>query len=321
MLCAKVPHGRTNKPIIVLSRHYILYERRSSAFSEKSTLRFRRLWRLDTVQMTRVEKKRLLLSDDLPAPDLDELCISKSSLELNTVGESSDETTGDTGLFILTGTFWWKGKAKVRLCLSETALLWKGQKSLTGGRVPLTEMTAIAYASRPSSTLSRCLPANERHDLCVHSFQRCRNKATVWKPIEYRFGAASADIAHRWVTQMQQLLRRLTERPRRLWIFINPFSGSKQSMKKWKRKVRDAIGSHCVSLYTTGDRFVRCLNWPASNRRFISRKQQTMHTNAFDLPLLRSSGRLMGSWPSVAMECFKRWRMVCCNEQIHPRAI
>ena len=199
--------------------------------------------------MTHVERKRLLLNNDLPESDVDELCIRKSSFELQMAGESSDNMTEDTGHFIRTGMFWWKGKAKVRLCLSETALAWKGQKSLTGGRVPLTEMTAITHhASRPSSPLSCCIPPNKRHDLCVHSFQRCRNKPTVWKPIEYRFGAATADVVRPWVTEMQELLRRFTERPQRLWVFINPFSGSKKSMTRWKRKVRDAIISHRVLL-------------------------------------------------------------------------
>jgi len=55
--------------------------------------------------------------------------------------------------------------------------------------------------------------------------------------VTYRFTTTDAALVQSWIGKIQRLLEKIPERPKNLWVFINPYGGSRRALGIWKHKV------------------------------------------------------------------------------------
>ncbi|KAF3814291.1 hypothetical protein GH733_017449 [Mirounga leonina] len=71
--------------------------------------------------------------------------------------------------------------------------------------------------------------------LAVHCVKRARRHR--WKWAQVTFCCAEEPLCHLWLQALQELLAKLTSRPKHLLVFINPFGGKGQGKRIYERKV------------------------------------------------------------------------------------
>lgn len=100
--------------------------------------------------------------------------------------------------------------------------------------VELFEMTCVkqhgACPSVPCSNLS----SDQDHHFAVHTYQKCISKKGIWIPKSYVFRHTDPHVCKRWANQLQCLVDKQINRPRNLWVIINPYSGRKTALKTWE---------------------------------------------------------------------------------------
>ncbi|XP_041611060.1 ceramide kinase isoform X1 [Vulpes lagopus] len=69
----------------------------------------------------------------------------------------------------------------------------------------------------------------------VHCVKRARRHR--WKWAQVTFCCAEEPLCHLWLQTLQELLDKLTSRPKHLLVFINPFGGKGQGKRIYERKV------------------------------------------------------------------------------------
>ena len=123
-------------------------------------------------------------------------------------------------------------RERVTLGLTDERLEWTS----AGGsmsHLALREIVAVEVKEESEG----CCFGSVVHKLCVHSFQRKNKGSPVWKPVQFKFASRNDSIVRQWMHHLQSLLEQFTERPKKLWVFINPYGGARKAVKIWKSKV------------------------------------------------------------------------------------
>lgn len=158
--------------------------------------------------------------------ECDDACIEISSRRNYSILDTQSEDQ-----LLLHGEFLHGRKNRVRLCLTEKEFSWSSTK--LKGHVLLKEMVGVTYKASKEG----CCFGRNVHQLCVHGFERNRKRKSVWKPAQYRFTSTDKNTVQQWIQATQKLLAEIKERPKHLWVFVNPYGGSKKALKTWKHKV------------------------------------------------------------------------------------
>lgn len=145
----------------------------------------------------------------------------------------SNSVSLDDEAEILVDEFWIGKKQRVSLTLTQSFVIWRtlSSSSNPNGFIKLSEIVAVSN-SRCSTEC--CL--SKGHALEIYTFERNIKRPALWKPVWKRFGSMNNDCVLKWKTEIQKRLETFSERPKQLWIFVNPFGGSRKAIKIWKYK-------------------------------------------------------------------------------------
>ena len=134
------------------------------------------------------------------------------------------------------GEFLLGRRDRVTLQLTKDALVWShGVNAIKPERqLPLNEILSVTM----ESCKERCCFRRGAWQFCVHSFERNKKRMALWKPVTFRFTTSSSASVQQWMSRIQKLLKEQTERPKRLWTFVNPYGGSRKALRIWRHKVR-----------------------------------------------------------------------------------
>ncbi|XP_016071801.1 PREDICTED: ceramide kinase [Miniopterus natalensis] len=79
----------------------------------------------------------------------------------------------------------------------------------------------------------------------VHCVKRARRHR--WKCMQVTFCGADEQLCHLWLQTLREQLDKLTCRPKRLLVFINPFGGKGQGQRVYERKVAPLFALAAIS--------------------------------------------------------------------------
>ncbi|CAD7698513.1 unnamed protein product, partial [Ostreobium quekettii] len=89
--------------------------------------------------------------------------------------------------------------------------------------------------------------------LLLHTFGRSRRNPRVWAASKVEFWASNGDMARRWARRASHWIDAKVERPRRLWVFVNPHGGKGRARDIWADKVAPIFkvaGISCSVVHT-----------------------------------------------------------------------
>ncbi|XP_032272815.1 ceramide kinase, partial [Phoca vitulina] len=103
--------------------------------------------------------------------------------------------------------------------------------------VPISEIITVeetdTHGKRSSS--GKWQKMEKPFAFTVHCVKRARRRR--WKWAQVTFCCAEEPLRHLWLQALQELLAKLTSRPKHLLVFINPFGGKGQGKRIYERKV------------------------------------------------------------------------------------
>jgi len=121
-------------------------------------------------------------------------------------------------------------------------------------RVELCDVISVTHEEPKSSRFCFGLCNNDDdgfHKLVIHSFERNRKRSAIWTPIRFTFASSDKMQITQWSEKANELISQFKERPKQLWVFVNPFGGARQAPVIWKNQVKPlfdlaGIQSHVV---------------------------------------------------------------------------
>ncbi|KAK9144571.1 hypothetical protein Sjap_004474 [Stephania japonica] len=75
---------------------------------------------------------------------------------------------------------------------------------------------------------------SEMHRFTVHGYQRSKKQPSLWLLVSYTFGQKDLQTCQNWVEQINALISKDAERPKRLLVFVHPLSGKRNGCKVWE---------------------------------------------------------------------------------------
>ncbi|XP_030892421.1 ceramide kinase [Leptonychotes weddellii] len=112
-----------------------------------------------------------------------------------------------------------------------------GSKEADACSVPISEIITVeetdTHGKRSSS--GKWQKMEKPFAFTVHCVKRARRRR--WKWAQVTFCCAEEPLCHLWLQALQELLAKLTSRPKHLLVFINPFGGKGQGKRIYERKV------------------------------------------------------------------------------------
>ncbi|KAK9095220.1 hypothetical protein Scep_026689 [Stephania cephalantha] len=75
---------------------------------------------------------------------------------------------------------------------------------------------------------------SEMYRFTVHGYQRSKKQPSLWLLVAYTFGHKDLQMCQNWVEQINDLISKDAERPKRLLVFVHPLSGKRNGCKVWE---------------------------------------------------------------------------------------
>ncbi|GMH32730.1 hypothetical protein BSKO_00564 [Bryopsis sp. KO-2023] len=121
------------------------------------------------------------------------------------------------------------------------------------GWVMITDILAGVHVQ--PGDVCRCTSCCDQfHKLVIHTYTAKNGKTSEWVPFSYSFCSPDGDTVVKWASKINAVLSSNKERPRKLWVFVNPYGGHKQAKQIWQNKVYPTFrlaGIKCTVLFTT----------------------------------------------------------------------
>eukprot|EP00210_Caulerpa_lentillifera_P009406 g8967.t1 len=176
-------------------------------------------------------------------------CVLKSVYFAHSDSEDFPEVVSEEGLF---AEFLLSGEPAI-LRLSQDGFEWIHRVRGITGRVDLCDIITIKHEEPRSNRfcLGLCSDDEGLHKLCIHSFERNKKRHTIWKPIKYVFASSDKLQISQWSQKANEMILQFINRPKRLWVFVNPYGGARQAPVIWRNQVKPlfelaGIQSHVV---------------------------------------------------------------------------
>eukprot|EP00877_Chromochloris_zofingiensis_P010465 jgi/Chrzof1/5672/Cz16g11060.t1 len=108
----------------------------------------------------------------------------------------------------------------------------RGPKDLL---LPLEEVLCARY--QPIKRHCCMLPARQRqqHHFIIHALKRHKHKPWLWSIQKVKLSGPDIDKVKSWVNYINDSIRALTDRPRQLLVFVNPYGGARKAGKIWRK--------------------------------------------------------------------------------------
>eukprot|EP00210_Caulerpa_lentillifera_P006875 g6572.t1 len=111
--------------------------------------------------------------------------------------------------------------------------------SLSPGGFEWINRTVTYEEPKPANCcLGLCNKDEVLHKLCVHSFECNKRRSAMWKPIKYVFLSINKLQIVQWSQKANEFISQLIHRPKELWVFVNPYGGTRQTPRIWRKQVK-----------------------------------------------------------------------------------
>lgn len=155
---------------------------------------------------------------------------------------------------------------EVEVILNRTVLTWKEierrsrkrssnhsntyETALSHG-VQVCEIVSVHKTEEDDKDTRRSQKQAKQHSqLCPHAFTVCyvrRTRQHQWRCSEVTFRSANQGLCEQWITVINEQLSLLTNRPKSLLVYINPYGGKRRGKRIYEQKVAPLFRRACIS--------------------------------------------------------------------------
>ncbi|XP_054845328.1 ceramide kinase isoform X1 [Eublepharis macularius] len=120
----------------------------------------------------------------------------------------------------------------------------RGEESFS---VPTSEIIAVEETEidEKQSNRRKWRKMSKRHAFTVYYMKRKRPHC--WRCKEATFWCVDEQLCNQWIQALKELIDSQTSRPKRLLVYINPFSGKKQGQRIYEQKVAPLFSLASIS--------------------------------------------------------------------------
>ncbi|XP_054845329.1 ceramide kinase isoform X2 [Eublepharis macularius] len=125
----------------------------------------------------------------------------------------------------------------------------RGEESFS---VPTSEIIAVEETEidEKQSNRRKWRKMSKRHAFTVYYMKRKRPHC--WRCKEATFWCVDEQLCNQWIQALKELIDSQTSRPKRLLVYINPFSGKKQGQRIYEQKVAPLFSLASISTEVVG---------------------------------------------------------------------